>query len=224
MGDCSFFQATMVSDVTLTYFPIRGRVDSSRLALEYAGIPYEMDIVSFEGIDDIKPSLPFGQVPVYTDNQVRLAQSNTILRYIGRVTGLYSDDIVEQSKIDELIDAGEDALMGFVRVKLFDPDVQTGDHTKLKAELERWCVIFESFLKDDYFVGNRLTVADLVVFCFLDNITRHILGLEEHPVLEAFRQRVAGQKGITDYVNSERRPSAMFHPFVGILCNPGDLD
>merc|ERR1712130_643576 len=214
----------MVSNVTITYFPIRGRVDPSRLALEYAGIPYEMDIVAFDEMSDRKPSLPFGQVPVYSDNQVRLAQSNTILRYIGRVANLYSDDVVEQGKIDELIDAAEDALMCFVRVQLLDAEVKAGDLTKLKAEIKRWCTILESFLEDDYYVGNRLAIADLPIFCYLDNLARPILGLDDFPALESFRQRVADQKGIKDYVKSDRRPTAMFHPFVGILCNPGDLD
>merc|ERR1712137_872122 len=81
MGDTT----KMSSNVTLTYFDLRGRVEGSRLALEYAGVPYEMKAVSFEEFAELKPRLPFGQLPLYSDDQVRVAQSNTILRHIGRM-------------------------------------------------------------------------------------------------------------------------------------------
>ena len=70
--------------ITLTYFPIRGRVEASRLALEYAGADYVTKVVSFEQMPEIKSSLPYGQLPLYEDEQVRIAQSNAILRHVGR--------------------------------------------------------------------------------------------------------------------------------------------
>ena len=68
----------------LTYFPLRGRAEAIRLVLEYVGATYEDKKVSFEEWGAIKPTLPFGQIPFYEDEDVKIPQSMAIVRHLGR--------------------------------------------------------------------------------------------------------------------------------------------
>ena len=49
-------------------------------------------------------------MPVLEINGNYIAQSNNILRLVGKATKLYPSDPVEATKVDELIDAVEDVM------------------------------------------------------------------------------------------------------------------
>jgi hypothetical protein len=66
-----------------------------------------------ERFPKIKPELPFGSLPVLDvetrGGTISAAQSNAILRFVGRRAGLYpTDDDVRALKVDEALDLGED--------------------------------------------------------------------------------------------------------------------
>jgi prostaglandin-H2 D-isomerase / glutathione transferase len=52
--------------------------------------------------------LHYGSLPVLDMNGTVIAQSNAILRYIGKQTNLYPNDPIEALKVDELLEALED--------------------------------------------------------------------------------------------------------------------
>ena len=69
----------------LQYFNIEGPAEKARLAMRIAKIPFTDDRVSFEQWPSIKPTTPYGQLPVlHLADGTELAQSDAILRYIGR--------------------------------------------------------------------------------------------------------------------------------------------
>lgn len=76
-----------MTDVTITYFPSKGRAESIKCALQLARIPYSFNAISDwptmkeEGIKS--GLLPFGQVPLVHIDGMDLVQSRAILRYIG---------------------------------------------------------------------------------------------------------------------------------------------
>ena len=78
----------------LTYFDFPGgRGEDSRIALHIAGVDFEDDRVKFADWAALKPSTPFGSIPVLTiEGKGQLAQSNTILRFIGANHGLHPSD------------------------------------------------------------------------------------------------------------------------------------
>jgi glutathione S-transferase len=97
----------------LRYFNIEGPAEKSRLALRLGKIPFEDSRVSFDDWrnGDVKATTPYGQLPVLemTDDGTttrRMAQSDAILRYCGRLAtrrgvGLYDDARAEA--IDEAL-------------------------------------------------------------------------------------------------------------------------
>ena len=52
----------MPSSIKLTYFDARGRAETSRLILAYAGAKYEDERLAGEQFAALKPQLTFGQV------------------------------------------------------------------------------------------------------------------------------------------------------------------
>ncbi|KAG7401930.1 hypothetical protein PHYBOEH_009510 [Phytophthora boehmeriae] len=90
----------------LTYFPLGGRAEHARLAFYIGGVPFEDRRVSYETFGVMKDSLPLGQLPVLeVDGQV-LTQSNAILRYAGRLGGLYpSSAPLAALRVDEVLHA-----------------------------------------------------------------------------------------------------------------------
>ena len=58
--------------------------------------------------------LDFPNLPYYVDGDVKLTQSNAILRHLGRQHGLYGLDDNHASEIDMLLDTGRDIKMGLI--------------------------------------------------------------------------------------------------------------
>ena len=58
--------------------------------------------------------LSFPNLPYYVDGDVKLTQSNAILRHLGRQHGLYGLDDNHASEIDMLLDTGRDIKMGLI--------------------------------------------------------------------------------------------------------------
>ena len=101
---------TQPSRITLTYFPLRGRGETIRLALEAFQIDYLDNQISGEewSIEKTqKNKFPFGKLPQLTDNEKNIVESNAILLYIQRkVAKLSNED--DQSKLEQFIFALED--------------------------------------------------------------------------------------------------------------------
>ena len=100
------------------------------MALAYAGEDYEDIVYNFgatEGADDhwgsqkFNLKLAFPNLPWYRDDNVRLTQSNAIVRHIGRKYNLYGKDKSEASKIDMLIDTAADIQNAIVKI-IFSPE------------------------------------------------------------------------------------------------------
>ncbi|CAK0892347.1 unnamed protein product, partial [Prorocentrum cordatum] len=91
--------------VKLTYLDAKSSGEPIRLALHVACVAFEDVRASYDEVNRLRGSgyLPFGQVPALeVDGQV-FAQSQAILRWVGRQTGLYPDDL--QIQIDQVDEA-----------------------------------------------------------------------------------------------------------------------
>jgi glutathione S-transferase len=73
----------MSPSIKLTYFDIEGAAEPTRLALVLAGIDFEDERLSFADWPAMKPSTPYGQVPLMTIDGKTRTQSNAMLRYVG---------------------------------------------------------------------------------------------------------------------------------------------
>jgi len=98
----------------LTYFDLRGLGEVSRLILHYANVKFEDDRIPYEmgGANEewakLKPSTPYGQLPVLEVDGVQIAQSYAIARFLARRHGLAGEDDVESAILDSIADAQRD--------------------------------------------------------------------------------------------------------------------
>jgi glutathione S-transferase len=86
----------MPPKIKLSYFDIEGAAEPIRLALVLAGIDFEDDRIKFPEWAALKPTTPYGQLPLMTidDGPVR-TQSGAMLRYVGGLSNtLYPKDKV----------------------------------------------------------------------------------------------------------------------------------
>merc|ERR1719229_944241 len=107
----------------LLYFPFAGRAASLRLAAFVGGISYTDEFVTKEEHIMAKTSnlrrwsgLPEATIYSAENKEIMtIGQSNTILRYIGKLCNLYPSNALSAALVDEILDSCEDtraAAMG----------------------------------------------------------------------------------------------------------------
>ena len=91
-----------------------GRAEVIRMALFYCGLQYQEQLIaSHEEWAEVKKTMMFGQVPALAvDELPPLVQTNSILRYIGKLGGgdLYPADAIAAARVDAIMDQASDAL------------------------------------------------------------------------------------------------------------------
>ncbi|MEE6459715.1 hypothetical protein FKM82_000710 [Ascaphus truei] len=166
--------------VILGYWDIRGLAHSIRLLLEYTGTLYEEKLYVTGDVcrlwevggeshflrgDTSFPLLL--QLPYLLDEDVKLTQSNAILRYIARKHGLCGELEGEKLRVDLM----ENQVMDFRRDLVtiaYNPLFETlkGPYLeKLPVALTR----FSRFLGDGAWIaGEKITFADFLMYDILD--------------------------------------------------------
>jgi Glutathione S-transferase, N-terminal domain len=102
----------------LFYFDIPGKGEAIRLACAFAGVPLEdvripMDDRKLFEQMKAEGKLTFNQLPaLQIEDGTLLTQSAAIMRYIGKVGGLYPSDPVAAALVDAVLDAEVDLFAG----------------------------------------------------------------------------------------------------------------
>jgi glutathione S-transferase len=155
-----------MSGLTLTYFDFPGsRGEEVRLALAIAGVPFTDRRIDRATFARLKPDLPFGQVPTLeVEGHGTFAQSNAILRLVGRLHGLHPEDPFEAARHDALMDAAEDIRQRIAAtMRMEDPAARRAARQALAHdELPRWGASVDRQIGAGPFVaGGRPSVADV---------------------------------------------------------------
>jgi glutathione S-transferase len=152
----------------LYYFDFDGGAgEPVRNAFRIAKIPFEDCRVKSADWPQLKSSgkCIYGQMPILEIDGETYAQSMAILRYAGKVAGLYPTDPIEALKVDEMLDCCID-----VRSKI-SPTYALPEAERIAARQK----IVENFIRphianmearvgeNGFAVGDKLTIADLAV-------------------------------------------------------------
>ncbi len=200
-----------MSKLRLTYFDIHGgRAEPVRLALHIGGVAFEDKRFAHSDFGEVRKSTPFGQVPTLMVDGVQVTQSDSILRYAGKLAGLYPTDAYQALLCDEVTYVVEEAgvLMG--------PSFRmTGEAQKeartalVNGSMPVYLDWLQSQLQahgGEYFADHRLTVADLKVYVYvrglnsgrLDHVPTDLVE-KVAPALNAHMQRVAQTPAVAQY-------------------------
>eukprot|EP00752_Nemacystus_decipiens_P018574 g16653.t1 len=158
-----------MASMKINYFALPGRAEATRVALAYAGKEFEdhrMDFAEYGASKWAGKGLP-----VLEMDGAEYTQSTALLRFAGKLGGLYPEDPLASLKVDEIVMVGEDILG-----KLFscmgakDDSVAKGLlEGKLKTYLEV-LVAKVGASSGKFCVGNSLTIADLQVHAVIANV------------------------------------------------------
>jgi glutathione S-transferase len=201
----------------LTYFDINGgRGEPARLALNYAKIAFEDYRFPFSELGEVKKTTPMGQVPTLLVDGKLMTQCNSINRFVGKLAGLFPEDTLQAFLCDEIMDLAEDSINKIVATFSMTPEVQKETREALvgpDGNYTKCLTCLATRLKEqggDYFVENRLTMADLKVYVWVRSLNS---GVQEHipndlvervaPSLNAHFQRIDQTPEIAAYYQSK---------------------
>jgi len=199
------------------YFDVRGRAEVARLIMEELGITYTDTKVNRDDMKVLKTTgdLAFGQVPLLKHGSLKLVQSNSIIRYLGRKNNRYGSSAEERAHIDVALDGAEDIRLRYLNL-IYAEKLNDAAKTKHLEEVAKpWLGFMEAMLaKNDggkgFLVGNQISIADFSVYEELDKTSRIFPDiLSQYPLLKGFKQRIELIPRIAAYLQSGRRPAAV---------------
>jgi len=200
--------------IKLTYFNLRGRAESARLVLAYAGAKYHDNRITGEEFSLVKSNLSYGQLPKLEYKGQALYQSITIARFLAEEFGIGGRSSLEKAQVNEIVDAISDLqtavyaafreknerLKDEKQKKVFGETIPTG-----LASLEKLLVKRGG----QYFVGNSFTWAELHFLQFVDFIiSSDSKILQSTPALANNVQRTRDLPNIKKWL--DERPASDF--------------
>ena len=144
-----------------------------KFTADYLGLPYEWVAVDIMKGETRRPEFlarnPFGQIPVVEFSDGRhLAQSNAIVCYLARGSALTPTDDFDRAKADELMfweQYNHEPSVAVARFQMVYLGKSAADRERRVVERgEKALDTMERLLQGkNYFVGDRLSVADVAL-------------------------------------------------------------
>ena len=195
----------------LAYFDFDGgRGEPARLALHIAGIAFADQRIAGKDWPAFRDKTPFLAMPTLEVDGKVVSQSNSINRYVGKLTGLYPKDDWQALLCDEVMDAAEDISARIGQTIDLPADAKKKAREELAAgHITHYLQQLQARLKaagGEYFADKRLTVADLKAFMLirwlrsgaLDHIPKDLVD-RVAPLLVQHFERLAGHPKIAEY-------------------------
>lgn len=206
--------------------PLSPFVRKLRLFLAEKGLDYQLEIITPFGQPEWYRELsPLGRIPALKDGDFAMADSSVICQYLedqyADLPPLYGQTPQQRAQIRWLEKYADYELAPLTTFAVFrnrvlkptmnqpcdENAVQAALHEKLPAHFD----YLENVLGDaEYFVDNRLSVADLAFACQLINLEHggEHLDAQRWPALAALLDRIKARRSVQDVLPSEQRTVA----------------
>ena len=147
-----------------------------RLTLAIGGLSFEDIRFKDDDWESLKPKTPYKEAPVFEIDGKMYAQSEAILRYCGKLTGIYPSDPLEALFVDEIIDTLNDAANSFFTYRGDDKEKRKAVAEKAAKEtVPKFLDGLEKRVKEygdgPFLTGDKITTADvklLTIMAVLD--------------------------------------------------------
>ncbi|CAH1801196.1 unnamed protein product [Owenia fusiformis] len=184
----------------LMYFRGRGNGELLRLLFAQAEVKYEDVRLRREEWEKIKPTSPFGVMPMLQIDDTLVGETGTIARYIARENGLAGNTSVEQALAESVVDSMGDVKKAFGKALYEKDDERKAEFFKQAMEtLDRWYgFITKMYTRNSegkgWLVGDSLTLADIAVFSLIDLLNmKHLADaapvVDKHPLIVSLRDK-----------------------------------
>lgn len=152
----------------LVYFQGRGRAEICRLIFAQAGVEYEDARLSGEEWQKVKPTTPYGSIPVLEVDGKKLAGSAVIARYLAEELNLAGSNAFENAELAGIVDVLGDLTQKMALFFFEKDDTKKAD---LKAAIggehvPRFFGILERLISGNpsgWVYGERVTYVDLCI-------------------------------------------------------------
>ncbi|XP_036147083.1 glutathione S-transferase-like [Monomorium pharaonis] len=195
----------------LIYFPVTALAEPIRFLFNYADIDFVDERFDRKDWPNLKPTMPFGKVPVLEVDGKKVAQSVAICRYLAKQCGLAGKDDWEALLIDAAVDTIHD-LRANIAAFFYEKN-EEAKAEKLKAAKEIVPFYLERLdaqvqKNDGYFVGGALSWADFTFVGLLDylNFMMNENIVEKYENLKQLQKTVEKVPAIKRWL--EKRPAA----------------
>ncbi|CAI6360812.1 unnamed protein product [Macrosiphum euphorbiae] len=195
----------------LTYFNFPALAEPIRFLLSYLEIDFEDFRFEREQWPSIKPTMPFGKVPVLEIDGKALNQSVAISRYLSKKAGLAGSDEWESLLIDIAVDNVND-LREALALSAFDPNEESKAKkyvTLINETIPLYLNKFENTVGENngYFVNGKLSLADIHFVALLDFLSflAKVDLIEGRPILQAHKKKILDIPQIKSYM--AKRPA-----------------
>ncbi|CAL4069478.1 unnamed protein product [Meganyctiphanes norvegica] len=212
---------------TLAYWDIRGLAEPIRLLLVYTGTKFE-DKVYFTGPApaydksswlNVKFTLGLDlpNLPYYIDGDIKITQSNAIIRHIGRINNMDGKTEAEKVRVDIMENTLMDFRNGFIGLCYGDFDGGKAAYIKKLCDTMKQ---FNKFIgKNKWLAGNTLTFPDFILFELLDQHLHLVPDLlKDHNNLSNFMDNFRQLEKIKAFMAS---PSYKKRPLNGAMAKFG---
>ncbi len=199
--------------IKLYRHPLSGHCHRVELLLSLLELPYEtIELDMANGAHKAPEFLDinlFGQVPVIDDNGTIVADSNAILVYLDQ---RYSNDHewmpkdpVKAAEVQRWFSVSAGAIAaGPAAARLVHVFGATLDYELAKQKaLELFDTLNPWLEKQDFLVGNQLTLADISAYSYIAHAPEGGVSLTPYPAIEAWLARIEAQ---ANFVGMARSP------------------
>ena len=197
----------------LIYFELRGRAEPIRLFLHATSTEFDdKRVTERHEWEAMKPTLPFGRLPVYDTRGMRLCESHAILRFLGRTSTTSQEAEDTMTRLDivqEFLAESQEDLWRFNWLANYYALLEGYAENSLKSRLDRLtsCLSRSRSEGPDAWFGRTFSYVDCLAFCYLDEIDAFFPTLlRDFEELTEFHSRVASQPTISSYLESDARP------------------
>jgi len=184
-----------------------GNCHKVKLALDLLKLPYrwhEIDIMKGESrTPEFLRMNPNGKVPVLQiDTNTFLAESNAILCYLADGTDLWPGDRLARAQalqwlfFEQYSHEPYIAVARFLRVFAGRPDDPRFPDL-MKRGNDALAVMERHLRQHEFFVGRRLTIADLALFAYSHRAGEGGFDLAPYPSVQAWIERCLAQPGMS---------------------------
>ena len=149
----------------LIYFNVGGKAEISRFIFAQAGQAYEDKRITREEMQELKPSLPTGMLPVLEVKGEVITGSGPIALYLASEFGLAGSNNLQRAQICGIIDVVDD-LVSKVLPAVFGEETSKEAAMKdlMDLHIPKYVGILEKLIGDDgWAYHNSVTVADFSI-------------------------------------------------------------
>lgn len=191
-----------MSKPKITYFDMAAsRGEECRLAFVIAGVDFEDNRVKRDAWPSVKPTTPFGSVPVLEiEGKPMLAESNAILTYIGRRHGLIPSDEWEFAHALSMLSACEGIRYEVTKTFGLAEDKIVEARTALATgPIATWAKNVEAQIKGPFAYGDTIGVVDIKVFMVAGWFEKGVLDHIPQDVLKGYPKLQTLMKSVKEH-------------------------